>query len=410
MNRVIFIILVSPILLIWSCNKKETIPPPTIDSFNPTNGGYGTTITITGTGFNSDITQNTVTIGGIHSEIITVTKNSLTVLIPSLLEGNHSIIVSNSGGSDEDGPFIYEYTLYIAGTQINEAGFQVAKYWENGTPFILSDGSSTTTATSIALLENSVYVVGTDYKEPKSIKLWINGVENSIAAPAGSSAFDVLTYGTDVYVAGYITNGSHMIAAYWKNGVVTNLTGGETDANARAIFVSGNDVYVAGFERTATKSVAKYWKNGNAISLTDGQNSASAMDVYLEGSDVYVCGVENINSIETAKMWKNGSLTTLGGGFTRSFTIALAVKGSISHIVGYENNSGMYWKNGISTPFTGSDSGGNPMSVYSIGNDIYMAGYVSDANGTRAAYWKNGDVHYLTDGTSYASASAIVIR
>jgi hypothetical protein len=134
------------------------------------------------------------------------------------------------------------------------------------------------------------------------------------------------------------------------------------------------------------------------------------MDIFVQGSDVYVCGSEYINSVETAKVWKNGSLTTLGGGVNRSFTTSMGIKAGASHITGFENGKGMYWIDGISNSFPNKDSGGNPISVFLLGNDVFMAGSVSDVNGIRAAYWKNDNVYYLTDGTKSASAFSIIVR
>lgn len=410
MNRIIFAAISCLLIITYSCDNKEPIPQPKIVSFSPVKGGFGTTLTITGAGFLGDINEISVTIGGFDTEITSVSENSLTVLVPALTEGDHAIIVSTLGGSNESGPFTYEYTVYIAGSQINEGGIQVAKYWKNGTAVTLSDGTSTTTTSAIALFGNSIYVIGTEYKASTLIKLWKDGIEQSITASAGSSGFDIFATETDLYIAGYITSGTHTIATYWKNGAPTYLTQGETDARARAIHVSGSDIYIAGFERNTTKSVAKYWKNGTEISLTDGQNNANTMDIFAQGSDVYVCGSEYINSVETAKVWKNGYLTTLGGGVNRSFTTSMGIKAGASHITGFENGKGMYWIDGISNSFPNKDSGGNPISVFLLGNDVFMAGSVSDVNGIRAAYWKNDNVYYLTDGTKSASAFSIIVR
>ncbi len=58
--------------------------------------------------------------------------------------------------------------------------------------------------------------------------------------------------------------------------MATSLTNGSNHAKANSVYVSGTDVYVAGYESNGTKSVAKVWKNGVATSLTNGSNNEEA--------------------------------------------------------------------------------------------------------------------------------------
>jgi hypothetical protein len=71
----------------------------------------------------------------------------------------------------------------------------------------------------------------------------------------------------DVYLAGYAKN---VGACYWKNGILTVLTNGRTEAGPRAIVVSGNDVYIAGYDG----DVACYWKNGIKTAITDSSTAS----------------------------------------------------------------------------------------------------------------------------------------
>ncbi len=157
----------------------------------------------------------------------------------------------------------------------------MAKYWKNGQPVSLTNGSRQAYAHSIAVV------------------------------------------GNDIYVAGSESNGSGHVAKYWKNGQAFSLSNGSRPfASATSIAVVGNDVYVAGREGDdvgrvgGSGSVAKYWKNRQEISLTNGNgtNYAYAPSISVYGSDVYVAGFEGASSDKfVAKYWKNGQAVSLTG-------------------------------------------------------------------------------------------------
>jgi hypothetical protein len=409
MKRVIQLSSLCLLFILYSCNKNEINElPPSVTSINPSSGGYGTELIISGSNFSTNLAENIVTIGGTNTEIINSTSTTLTVLVPALDEGDLPIKISTKAGTTDASTFKYIYDVFVAGSEMNSEGFQVAKYWKNGTAIELSDGKSSISVSSITMAGNTIYVVGTEYKaSERNIKLWINGTESNVTTSTKASAFDITIDGTDIYIAGYENKGAQDIATYWKNGTPTYLTDGSKPALIRSIAISGGNIYAAGFEYNESKAVAKYWKNGVPVALTDGLKSASSRDIAVEGNDVYVSGVESENSVETAKFWKNGNVTTLGDKINRSFTVAMTVKNSSTYITGMDNGLGRFWKNGIVTPFAQNDSEAYPMAVYLVNDDVFLAGIVST---TKAAYWKNGSQVILNDGTYSAVAASIYVR
>ena len=60
--------------------------------------------------------------------------------------------------------------VYVAGSEYNTNGKQVAKYWKNGVQKILSDGIEHSKITSLAISNNTIYSIGYNYL---NANLWI---------------------------------------------------------------------------------------------------------------------------------------------------------------------------------------------------------------------------------------------
>ena len=204
-------------------------------------------------------------------------------------------------------------------------------------------------------------------------------ISHEIASPAE----------VDVYVAGYVFDGTNAFATYWKNGSLVSLTsgGGATSfAGANSIAVVGSDVYVAGGEG----GVAKYWKNGSPVILNDGSKWGWSTSIAVSGNDVYVAGyLGNVpgnvpgDYNAHAVYWKNGNATYLP-----------------------ENTRSGDWADNY--PISSTSSGAN--SIFISGSDIYIAGgeeitrmispypNLGVASAISAVYWKNGNEIYLIKG------------
>lgn len=83
------------ILNLISCKKDETVIPPTITSFDPTEGIAGTIVTIQGANFNNEISKNIVTIGGVSSTVTDATVTQLKVIVPANPKSGKIILTIN---------------------------------------------------------------------------------------------------------------------------------------------------------------------------------------------------------------------------------------------------------------------------------------------------------------------------
>jgi hypothetical protein len=70
-----------------SCSDKNSavfeVNGPVINSFTPSNGSIGTSITISGSNFNTDIQKNIITLGGVNIQPVSATSTQLVLLIPA---------------------------------------------------------------------------------------------------------------------------------------------------------------------------------------------------------------------------------------------------------------------------------------------------------------------------------------
>lgn len=91
-----------------SCDHSSTtpIPPPpvpVIGTFVPTSGVQGTTVTLTGSGFPTQIADITVSFGAgagaVNAVVTSVTSTQVVFTVPALTPGNYPITIMTAGGS-----------------------------------------------------------------------------------------------------------------------------------------------------------------------------------------------------------------------------------------------------------------------------------------------------------------------
>ena len=215
----------------------------------------------------------------------------------------HSIFVS---GSD----------VYVAGGVGGIGPNLAAVYWKNGVKVPLTDGSEAADAFSIQAVGSDVYVAGFENKtimvSPSAstiyavAKYWKNGVPVELTdGTKPAAALSMFVSGSDVYVSGFAcstTDSGCQQAVYWKNGFPAALST-TSDTLATSITVSCSNVYAVGAE---VGSGMLFWKNGTTVPL-HGSGYTEATQVVVSGQDVYVAGVQSQpGGAYQAGYWKNG--------------------------------------------------------------------------------------------------------
>ena len=257
-----------------------------------------------------------------------------------------AMLACGSSASKTPPPVVTD--VYAAGFETDDTGIEIAKYWKNGQAVVLGAGTFNSTANSITVSGNDVYVAGIQGNGTNFVaKYWKNGVPVELT-DGTKSAFvhSIAVSGTDVYVAGEVGK----VAQYWKNGVPFVLTDGTNGAEAWSIVTSGPDVYVAGVETKTTQidpthfvtnPGSKYWKNGVAVELTDSLTAALAFSMFISGSDIYVAGYACKTmdpNCALATYWKNGVPVQLTD-MTNSGGSSIVVSGANIHVAGNQSNS-----------------------------------------------------------------------
>jgi hypothetical protein len=275
--------------------------------------------------------------------------------------------------------------------------------------------------TAQVAVPSNVYIAGE--KNAGSGVVWnADKMEYLTDSTSGSGAFSIFVAGTDVYIGGEVSAGGIAnVPAYWKNGVLTELTCpvGRNNAWVNSIYVSGNNVYAAGTAGDWSSTYAILWLNGLATVLDSfiaptgsWDPRCEATSVFVLDGDVYVSGLGHGG---LACYWKNGVQSFLAAAAINTAGNAISVSKGTVYIVGNVYDSvfteAAYWKNGVPAPLPVSSPGNSlARALYVSGDDLYVCGNQTIQDSSAATYWENGTMELLPTGHHYSDAYAIFVQ
>ena len=194
-----------------------------------------------------------------------------------------------------------------------KAGFGSIKLWDNGTITEITKIDQEFTPVDFTYHNGKYYIVGFHFSQPQQMTpVLISGnkieylpIPDSLNAMATSLALvnnEIYVLGTETDIVG----NSHIV--YWKNGDRQRLTRPEETGMARRINVLGQDIYVGGALKFADNSyeVPTIWKNGVSKQLSDSDEIGLISDFVFDGEDQHAVGQTTQNSLYKVKYWKNG--------------------------------------------------------------------------------------------------------
>lgn len=314
--------------------------------------------------------------------------------------------------------------VYITGTS---AGRCI--YWKDGVPtaFTNTGTFNFSQPNSIFVDNNDIYVAGVERNLGSGIyegKVWKNGVGSTITnGSSNSNAIAIAIVNNDMFVLG--TEGNR--GKIWKNGISSTLQtlsnpaeGALRESFPTSIFIQSNDVYVGGYESFQPNSDLRglIWKNGSPTRLLGRcfgvgggctYDYTKINDIFIVDADVYAIGSSvsgGSPSIENL-MWKNGIPTTINISPNSIF-----INGNDIYIAGRVGNMACIWKNGIVTQLTNGVKQGFATSVFVKDNDVYVTGFERDQATAFSVgkVWKNGIATNLTDGSGTAEINDIFVK
>jgi hypothetical protein len=322
-----------------------------------------------------------------------------------------------------------KYTVYIVGTYYNGFDDSQACYWKNGVRTDLPVESGRSSASSIVLLEGSMYITGNNYTASGNIPLyWKDGIKTEL--PVSDTIYNTAHYAGEIAIAEgsvYILgrDGFYYTEFYWKDDTIIEIPrdGYIYTTFDGGIAISDGSIYIAGAYQSQSGDPwkAAYWKDGvkTDLSVPAGSTSSYTRSIAMSGGSIYFVGNYNDGSKSIACYWKDGVKTDLAVpvGSTASIASVITVSNGSVYIAGRYNdgtkNIVCYWKDGIRTD-TSVEGNTIPRAIVVLGGQIYLAGnYLEVVGGNgydRAWYWKNGVKTDLNvAGFEYCAISNITV-
>ncbi len=221
-----------------------------------------------------------------------------------------------------------------------------------------------------------------------------------------------------VHLVGYLQN-SNMdgdeTGGYWKDGVFSALTSGNILSRPSSLYVSGSSVLIGGIQRMENSMPAGvFWRDGVKTDI-----EGAFGEPMIASHNNNLLGVWN--DMTTGWVFHKNGITKPIIDTAYSFApMAMKNFGEDIYTSGYSSGRpplppdysspaqhAQYWKNG--QLIFREDQASNALSITLHQNNIYMAGYVSGSDFSKACYWKNDQRVDLTDGSKMAIAKSIFV-
>ncbi len=352
------------------CNSSGTftyIPAPTITSFTPTNGCNGSSITISGTGFNG---ATAVSFGGTAaSSFIVNSDTQISAVYGSGSTGN--IAVTTPGGSVSSNTNFTEGAAITSYAYVSNQG--------NNTVSVINTATSTVTATvnvgntpsgvCISPDGKKVYVSNGGSNTVSVINTATNTVTSTIAVGTSPYGICISPDGSKVYVANEMSSNVSVINTV-TNTVSATVSAG-SHPNGISISPDGSKVYVVNWGNNNV-NVINTATNTVTATITVG-NGPFGVCVSPDGSKAYVTN-RNSNNVSVINIATNTVTATVAVG-TFPFGISVSPDGSKVYVANQSSNTVSVISTTINTVTATVAVGTNPFgtSVSPDGTKVYVS-------------------------------------
>jgi len=435
------VLILTVVSIFAACKKNNPVPAPAITALSPSTGLAGVSVTISGSGFNTSASANTVKFNGATAVVTSATASALTVTAPA--GGSTGTVTVTTTGGTATGP-VFTYLKAPSITTINPtsgkagaavtitgvnfeavAANNVVKF--NGTSAVVTTATTTSlvVAAPVGGSTGVVTVTTSGGAATGPVFTYLQAPTITGISPASAVAGTPVTItGTNfdatvannavsfngtaaVVTSATVTQLVVTVPAGGTSGNVTVTTpGGTSNAFGFTYATAGPNIYVLGSD---TRSGFGYWKNFVFTPVADWSNPYSMVG---SGNDIYVAGPSTSGS---PTYWKNGAAVQLSA--QTGFTFSVVVSGTDVYCMGGIGTTFYTWKNGAPTTLNSNSltvigSGTYLNNAMAVNNgDVYVAGarYLGNSTILKATYWKNGNPVDITDGIHSGSAKASAI-
>jgi hypothetical protein len=260
---------------------------------------------------------------------------------------------------------VQDTNIYVAGVESPSLFASNAVYWVNNQIVRLTFNSNIgkDNAVGIGVVGKDLYVAGNIGGTPV---YWKNDDLVVILPTPGSegAATDMVVKGKDVYICGKAISETpypHVVACYWKNGVLYGTSDNTSESGATAITVTDNgDVYLSGYTmgthtpRQGGSSRPAFWKNNAVTVLPFDKPVAMANGIAVDGGNIYVSGTANDGRVKgedintNGVLWTNGTPKNLGNSLLGGRVTAIQGEVYVAGLrpIGPLTDYGIVFKNG----------------------------------------------------------------
>ncbi|MEL6305189.1 MAG: IPT/TIG domain-containing protein [Bacteroidota bacterium] len=383
---------------------------PTIESFSPKSGFVGEQVTLTGTGFNQILPDIQVFFGDMEAQVISATSTKIVVVVPEGAPDEKIELRAEGVQLFTDEAFsVFDFDMYVVGSQ-SGVGSQI---WKNNMlQEAMIDFSSNSFLNGIQIVENDIYVLGTNNNQ---IGVWKNQQLLPIELDLFPASFskDISIEDGDISIVGNVVLNGIQRGALWQGNEPQALPVafvGDANSKFNAYTKNNGISFIVG--STISDQNAIVWVDNTLFALPEGENNfSSATDIAIaNNSTEYIVGtVSSIAVPEQPVVWINRELNVLPipDILTDIEIKAVAADDNGNYYVvghGFENgfSKAVIWKNGVFSFLSNTDDFSFANDVTVFRDDIYVVGRI----GSQAVVWKNGEPTYLGEGEANAIAIA----
>ena len=349
--------------------------------------------------------------GGSGNKGVGVTSVTVAPSTATLAPGATQQLTATVAPANATNPTVTWSSGNTAVATVNSAtGLVTAVAAGNATIIATADGK--TGSCSITVTSQNIPVESVSIKSRMTL---INGEAESIAPafmPPNATNRNVSWASSNAAVASVSADG--VVTALSVGATIITVTAEDGGLQATSDLAVVN-VYVGGESNYAPI----IWKNGQSQMLVtqeqyDNNVNGAAYSVFVaDDGNVYVAGFftdPDNYGLRIPSLWKNGLMHKeyeVGDYFSYGTARSVFALGQDVYVTGFLTDNweavGMLWKNNETQILPDVSEYAAAMSVTVSGSDVYVAGYDLDPDtwGYRALVWKGVELSYLEQGDAY---------